>query len=151
MEREVDRSSASIHMLSTSDIERQAIERQSACIKMSDSSSMPKWRKNDRERKIDNVVENDAFEIDWKKSQEMNQIQNDRSAQLLSAENGRMISWMENLVSQRTYQQNFDETNQARMARNATEVRNVDTISKVDPNLSGKNLDYQMLRLSKLM
>ena len=138
-------------MLSTSDIERQAIERQIACIKMSDSSSMPQWRKNDSERKIDNVVENDAFEIDWKKSQEMNQIQNDRSAQLLSAENGRMISWMENLVSQRTYQQNFDETNQARMARNATEVRNVDTISKVDPNLSGKNLDYQMLRLSKLM
>ena len=138
-------------MLSTSDIERQAIERQIACIKKSDTSSMPQWRKNDSETKIDNVVENDAFEIDYEKIQEMNQIQNDRSAQLLSAENGRMISWMENLVSQRTYQQNFDETNQARMARNATEVRNVDTISKVDPNLSGKNLDYQMLRLSKLM
>ena len=112
---------------------------------------MPQWRKNDSESKIDNVVENDAFEIDYEKSQEMNQIQNDRSAQLLSAENGRMISWMENLVSQRTYQQNFDETNQARMARNAIEVKKVDTISEVDSNFSGKNLDYHMLRLSKLM
>ena len=100
-------------MLSTSDIERQAIERQIACIKKSDTSSMPQWRKNDSETKIDNVVENDAFEIDYEKIQEMNQIQNDRSAQLLSAENGRMISWIKNLVSQRTYQQNFDETNQA--------------------------------------